>query len=443
MYLAAPLVLILALSSPLFSWSEHTMMSHRVFVGLPEFAGNATVSAKSLKAFLVEEQKGIEELLNKQEQWSRGNMPSYAPRPDTLAFQAGKGNDDIVERFFRAIRINPGVKVRLYVDLLPGESRGPRPLISPDKLTTLTNHEFMKATEYAELREGERVSTLMVLASSNNEPDYGFDLGLFEDNGTAFGAVYGFGKQTFGNPNLEYSSQAPFHMGFYHEPGIVFFFAPFLKRTYPEYRIHLFRTLAEYAFKNGQDYWGWRFMGWGMHYLGDLSMPYHSSPLPGISAFSMIWTNLKAMIGFPKSKDDAIQLVSNRHTVMEKFQAVELRRAYTESITDHPFLKALGNPAGMVDYRDDFPRNVTAKESVVNAEILDEAIEKYMPPKTVSDPSFEVSGSPELETIVSLTEREMGAKAVEGMRQTIADLFKSYGMHLRSYMKAILESSRK
>ena len=42
------------------------------------------------------------------------------------------------------------------------------------------------------------------------------DIGLFADNGTDFGQGYGFGIQPFGNPNLEYSSQAPFHMGFYH-----------------------------------------------------------------------------------------------------------------------------------------------------------------------------------------------------------------------------------
>jgi hypothetical protein len=61
-------------------------------------------------------------------------------------------------------------------------------------------------------------------------------------------------------------------------------------------------------------------MGWGMHYLGDVSMPYHSKPLPGVSTLRMIWINLKAILGFPKSRGNAVQLVSNKHTVYEEFQ---------------------------------------------------------------------------------------------------------------------------
>ncbi len=435
------LILTLFPSVPLYSWSEHTLMSHRALYDLPEIKNRDPVTAKTLVSFLVEEEEGIEKLLEAQEQWARDNISNYAPRPDELAFRAGEGTEDIVERFLHAIRLHPEASMRLYVDLLPGETAGARPLIEPGELATLEHYDFMKHATYVELREGEKVSPLMVLCSANNEPDYGFDVGLFENNNTPFGAKYGFGDQPFGNPNLEYSSQAPFHMGFYHEPGIVFLLGPFLKRTYPEYRIHLFKTLSEYALGSGQDYWGWRFMGWGMHYLGDLSMPYHASPLPGVSASGMIRIHMKAMLGFPESRDHAVQLVSNRHTVMERFQGHILRNAYDENDYEHPFMQALSNPVELIPYRNDFPRNVVAKESAGRADFIDRKIEKYMPAKFVSDPEFEVSGTRELSDIVRITKDEKGKESVEKLTLEIAEMFRSYRMHMKSYLHAILDSS--
>ncbi len=441
--LLSAMIIPLCFSSPAYSWSDHTLMSHGALSGAAEIGSEMPVAASSLKDFLIKEQKGLEELLDSQEKWARTNIAGYAPRPDDLAFRAGKGADDIVERFLKAIRINPNTKMRLYVDLLPGESTAGRPVVKPGELTTFNNYEFMEQTVYVELRQGEMVSPLMVLCSANNEPDYGFDLGLFEDNNTPFGAVYGFGIQPFGNPNLEYSSQAPFHMGFYHEAGLVFMAGPFLKQTYPEYRIHLFKTLSEYAFKSGRNYWGWRFMGWGMHYLGDLSMPYHASVLPGVSALKMIWINLKAMLGFTQSRDNAVQLVSNRHTVMEEFQSLMLKKAYNGKERNHPFMKALASPIDMVPYSDDFAREVVAAESWGKGEVIDAVMEKYLPEKLISDPSFEASGSAELKKIIELTQAHKGEEGVDKMTGAIADIFSSYSMHMRSYMLHILKSSGK
>ena len=386
--LLSAMIIALCFSAPAYSWSDHTLMSYGALSGAAEIHTEMPVPARNLRTFLIKEQKGIEELLELQEKWARENIPDYAPRPDELAFRAGKDADDIVERFLKAIRINPNMKMRLYIDLLPGESTSGRRVIKPGELTTLNSYDFMEKTVYVELRQGEMVSPLMVLCSANNEPDYGFDLGLFEDNNTPFGAVYGFGIQPFGKPNLEYGSQAPFHMGFYHEAGIVFMAGPFLKQTYPEYRIHLFKTLSEYAFKSGQNYWGWRFMGWGMHYLGDLSMPYHASVLPGVSALKMIWINLKAMLGFTESRDNAVQLVSNRHTVMEEFQSLMLRKAYNERDKNHPFMLALADPIDMMPYNDDFAREVVASESWQKGEIIDAVMERFLPEKFIFDPSY-------------------------------------------------------
>ena len=63
---------------------------------------------------------------------------------------------------------------------------------------------------------------LAVLATAADEPDYGHDINLFSDNPGEAGQRYGFGTQPFGDPRFEFSSQAPFHMGFYHEAAVIY-----------------------------------------------------------------------------------------------------------------------------------------------------------------------------------------------------------------------------
>jgi len=422
---------------PALAWSEHPLLVYPVLSSLLELKGKDPIIAKNLAAFLMENEVELERMLSDYETWAQQNLTYYAPLPDELRFKATGNPDDIIQRFLYAIRLNPNVKLRLYLHLLPNEEVGDGITIDPRELTTLNDVSAMIHTTYVKIEEGELVSPLRVLCTANDEPDYGFDLGLFDDNNTPYGAMYGFGNQPFGDPNLEYGSQAPFHMGFYHEPKIVFFFGPFLKKTMPEFRISLFKALSEFAFSSGNDYWGYRFMGWGMHYLGDLSMPYHAAPLPGVSAFRMIWTNIKAMLGFPKSKNNAVQLVSNRHSVLEQFQWQQLRDAYIKDDDNHPMIAALHKPIEYVEYTSDFPVTIIAKESVARAKMVDKSLKKWMPHQLVSVPEFETPGSPELNRIIDLTREEKGEEAVENMTLLIADIFRSYSMHIRSFYSSI------
>lgn len=421
------------------AWSEHPLLAYPVLKTMPEVVNAPEAEVKSLLTFLIEHEQGLAAVLAGQESWARQNIEAYAPRPDNLAFVATGNADDILQRFFKAIRINPNVKMALYHHLPPGVDGGGRQPISPYELTTLDKLTEMLRTTYLKLNEGEMIAPILVLASANNEPDYGFDLGLFEDNNTWWGKIYGFGEQTFGNPNLEYGTQAPFHMGFYHQPGIVFAAAPFLRRTFVEYRINLYQTLSEYAFSVGHHYWGYRFMGWAMHYIADLSMPYHASVLPGVSGLRMIWINLKAMIGFPKSRDNAVQLVSNRHTVYEQFQWLVLRQAFEEGNKEHPFLVALKNPVEPIAFATDFPRNVVAREAYKKGRETSRAMRRSFPRKLVSDPAFEAGGSAELDNLLELMEAEKGPEAIDRMTMLIAERFNAYSMHTRSFVSYMFD----
>lgn len=432
-------LIISVILTPLESkaWSEHPLLAYPVLSSIPDLTNRNPVEVQSLKSFLIKEEKGLADFLKKYEEWAKINLPNYAPLPQGLEFKNTGNEDDVVYRFLTALRLNPNIKLKLYLHLLPNQQVNGRNTIAPSELTTLIDVSSLSHTNYVEIHEGELVAPLDVLCTANDEPDYGFDLGLFEDNGTEYGKTYGFGVQPFGDPKLEYGSQAPFHMGFYHEAKLVYAFGPFLKKTYPEYRISLFKALAEYAFATGNDYWGWRFMGWGMHYLGDLSMPYHTAPLPGTSAARMIWINLKAILGFPKSKNDAVQLVSNKHSVLEQYQWLAMREAYNNYDTN-PLIEALRAQPTITPYSDDFARNVVSQISVDRSRKVDKALKTYCPPLLVKDPSFEASKSKELEILIEQINSYSGANGVEQLNALLTEMLQTYSMSLRSYYNAII-----
>ncbi len=421
------------------AWSEHPMLVYPALKNHPAWHNQAGVKAKSLQSFLIDVEKELEKFLEEQEIWSRNNLPNYAPCPDVLKFKTSGNPDDILKRFYRAIRVNPDIKVPLYLHLLPNMDTKGRKVAPPSSITTLKDVSSMEHTTYTWLKEGEEVLPFEILWTASDEPDYGFDLGLFEDNNTEYGQQYGFGNQPFGNPNLEYSSQAPFHMGFFHEAGILYKFGPFLKQTYINYRIFLYKALSEFAFKHNQPYWGWRFMGWGMHYVGDVSMPYHMKPLPGVSTSRMLWINAKAIMGAARARDKAVQLVSNRHTVFEEFQVQVLRKTLQENDTEHPFLVALQNPVPMIPFSYDFLINIAANESADKSKEVDKALKKSMPHRMVSDPAIEVSDLPELPRLTEVVREEKGDEEITALTQVIARRMRSFSMHIWSYMDSILE----
>lgn len=52
------------------------------------------------------------------------------------------------------------------------------------------------------------------------------------------------------------------------------------------YRAALYARLAEGAFQSGHPYWGYRFLAWSIHYVQDMTQPWHTVFLPSISFLS-------------------------------------------------------------------------------------------------------------------------------------------------------------
>jgi hypothetical protein len=225
-----------------------------------------------------------------------------------------------------------------------------------------------------------------VLASAADEPDYGHDINLFSDNPGNVGALYGFGPQPFGDARFQYSSQAPFHMGFFHESAVVYAAAGFLERSWPDWRAYQYMGLARLAFASGHPYWGYRFLGWGLHHIQDLTQPYHAKPLPGVDLASLLLLEGKALAGFAADKQASIERVATRHMEVEKYQSTWLRRLLRAG-QPHPMLAAYVDVAqdkSYPPYSVDYLREVVSAEAVNDSAAFDEAIGQWLETTPVS-----------------------------------------------------------
>jgi hypothetical protein len=458
---AALSALLVACAIPALAWSGHALDTWAALKDVPELARAAPVRVEPLESFLASQAAALEQVLDAEEAWSRAHVPSYPPRPDALRFVAAGAQtpEELRRRFVAALRIAPDARLALFLKRVSPEDGEGRPALMRSRVSTLADDDGEDAggeSPFVALREGEMVPPLAVVATASDEPDYGLDIGVWEDNGTAYGRVYGFGRQPFGNPALTFGTQAPFHMGFYYESPIIYFAAGFLKRTYPEYRIHLYRTLALHALRTGHDYWGWRFAGWAMHYVQDLTQPYHARVLPGVSTVRMLWINALDMAGWPEAKKRAITLVSNRHLALENFQRTAVFAEQRDPADDGPLLRALagrddrGPPVAsngsaasgaQPGFGENDPREVVARRAAQAADALDGAVAAALPSRYVSDPDFEF-GVDARGIDLEARLRETAPAARDAMIHALAPSMREFGTYTREFARTMLRAGR-
>ncbi len=356
---------------PVWAWDNHALGTVIALSQMKEVVEAPQVTVETLENFLKAEQKSLQNVLRAEEEWARKSVPSYPPRPNNLAFNLSDEPKTLRSNFIKAIRINPEMKLTLFLQEIPGKKFTKGVFFSPAQVTTMPNSLRPTENRFLVLQPGDRVSALNVIASASDEPDYGLDIGLWSDSKTLAGNQYHFGNQPFGNPTVEFASQAPFHMGFYHEPGIVFKAAPYLAHTLPEYRIHLFFTLARYAFQSGHPYWGWRFAGWGAHYIQDLTQPFHATVFPGQNTMKTLLYGILDLIGIHGPKNRMVQQVTDEHFAIEHYEYEVLLDILTHSKTSDPVFIAMKNhtrDAKSPLYAPGFVRKVLSAQSYGLAE---------------------------------------------------------------------------
>jgi len=213
-------------------------------------------------------------------------------------------------------------------------------VLSPEEISPDAPHDPSRAGPpggiYVQTRQAEAIQAREILCTFSDEPDWGMDQDLFSV------AQYGYGSCPFG-PGHGPSSQAPFHMAFLHENPLVMALRPSLGRSFMGERIQLFFALAGLAIESGVDYWGWRFAAWAMHYLQDITQPYHARPFPA--------ARLPLLIRFilhPNPRRFAAKnenYLKNRHILFESAVHFLLNEAVKKR-ADHPFLRALAGKIG-------------------------------------------------------------------------------------------------
>jgi len=412
-------------SSAVFSWTNHFLGTYYSLSAMPEMNRLKPVKVESIETFLKQEADNLTAVLEAEEEYARKNLSNYPKRPDSLKFDP-KDTKNLRKNFLRALRLNPTIELALFIQELPGK-KSARPL-NFKKVTIFDDDLWITRYTFTALSEGGTASPVSVAASAADEPDYGHDINLYQDNPSDFGKEFNFGNQPFGSTKYIYGSQAPFHMGFYHEAGIINLAAGFISRTLPEYRIHLYQTLAKFAFERGHDYWGFRFMGWAMHYLGDLTQPYHSTVFPGKSAGGMLWINMKSAAGFKSSYDEAVERLGDRHTAIEHYQYSAMEKAIIKNPSS-PLLssyKILENDSKFPAYDELYPRSVIAKESNERANTLDELIDKSAEVMKFKSPDYDPPDFKE----------DDSTKAID---KFLLEMFSSFGSHMRNFAKSVMK----
>ncbi|HEY1127861.1 MAG TPA: hypothetical protein VGF12_00525 [Roseateles sp.] len=441
--------LALALSAlllPAFAqaWGNHTPMCYRAFERMPEVANVAPVRAESLVDFLRDQDAAIARMLDAQEAWAREHLKQHAPRPESLRFLADAGRSDADRRaaFLRALRLSPQSRLALYLQPDPRDSASTRPAIDAN-LVTAVKPGAGATQRFVALQPGEAVPALAVLASACDEPDYGQDLNLFDDNpGHPQNPSYGFGQQPFGNPAVAIGSQAPFHMGFFHQGAIFNTLAPSFARTFTELRVQQYGGLAQLAWETGHAYWGWRFAGMALHHVEDLTQPYHASAAPGATLGRMMWVNLKAQLGAPADRQGLVVLQGNRHFVLEDFQTRWIMDSARQR-RDGPLELALRDATRDARYpawSAGYVRDTVAAEAFQAGPATDAAVVVGAPARFVTDPHLDFAAN-EARFGPELAHDLQGQRDV--LHGAVAELLGHFGAHSRNALRGLLKQAGK
>lgn len=411
------------------AWSNHTVGSYLALQALPQLRDAPEVEVEALEPFLVQEHAGLVVLLERQEQFAREHFAHYPPRPDELKLGEPPG-DNPRQAFLQALRLNPKIHLALAIQPMAGQDQPRRQHLAADQVMVEQTLSPWNTQRFIALAPAERVAPLAVLASAADEPDYGHDINLFSDNPGDVGARYGFGPQPFGDARFQYSSQAPFHMGFFHENPVVYAAAPFLQRNWPHWRAYQFLDLARFAFAKGHPYWGYRFLGWGLHYIQDLTQPYHATALPGVDLADMLLMESKALAGYDADKKAAIERAATRHTEVEKYQFNWLHGLLLAG-QPHPILAAYADTerdASYPPYSVDYPREVISAESSAQAAAFDEAIGQWLQTPAANQ-SFSAGNA--------LAREPHEHAALNGQ---LLQLIRNLGAHSRNFVRAGIQA---
>ena len=437
-----------------FAWSDHTITTYYTLKNVSSQSLQNAIPAETLENFLIDMKKNhpgaLKASLEVTENWAMKRWTHFHTIPQNIFYDETKGSDsERIIHFLNGIRVNPHVFVFPYLRDLPAsyvlahaESAKLWNTSNEIAYTKVTLPSILSGVvpglRYFSLNSSQLVPALAVLATAADEPDLGLDISLFENNNSEFGKYYQFGNQPFGDERVSFASAAPFHYGAYHEWSLFYALAPQTKECYAMYRIKMYRELARVAFSSGHIYWGWRFLGMGLHYIQDLTQPYHAKFFPGYNTLMEISYYGFSMLNVKKPLENSINLVANRHFLFEDFvyrmlQNSQLKEsAQLQSALASPSNNELNN----LEYNDDFPQQVISFRSNSLADNLSSTIEENFPSHYVNDPSYLYSDK---EVNILEVFKNLDITKQHNILNMMKPILENTGIYTRAYLQEFLK----
>ncbi len=360
------------------AWALHYLVTDQALSTYSDqdFLGSK-VRVEPLGEFLKEQAKPLELLFAEYYNWlSKKGSLRFLPQKFPPA-------DPSVSNFLKAARLSPQSQFFYVQGPVRAPSQSAKRLYRLNELAPKEKEEKNVLVTF-EAVSGD-VPARSVLTTYSDEPDWMIDYGLWDH------PEFGYGKRPFGSPS-DPGNGAAFHMQFSHEGFLNRKVMPEILTDLSNERIGLFQRLSRLAFRTQHPYWGARFAAWSLHYLQDLSQPYHSSAAP----FAGVWFLLKAAL-FPSRHQmiaDATQLLANRHYLYEDFVKMilqESNRGLSEQAK--PIIASLRNSTG--DLSPPFAQGTitefvdhVGKTAAQSAQKLDVAVVKTYGPHMTEDPSY-------------------------------------------------------
>ncbi len=296
------------------SWNSHSIITRFALADFKYL--HAPVQITPLEDFLSEAQKAVKMTM----QWHRGLIAKRTGSSYLL------GSDLKIldwSDFLRSAWLNPRAELHYVIAHSPGDSAY-NTGHNPSRLGPPGN-------SYSDINIGDQARIKEILSVYSDEPDWGMDQDL------ANVKDYFYGDLPLGRLKGP-SSQAHFHMCFIGDGHILGLFAKKIKISFMEERVRLFMALSRIAFNHNAPYWGWRFAAWAIHYLQDLTQPYHARLFPAPLALFIK--------RFLKDPDPGAfiqrnsNILTNRHHLVEAAVHYLLNQQYKAGETG-PWQKAL------------------------------------------------------------------------------------------------------
>lgn len=435
------ILFLLFFTQQIFAWEDHALLTRQVLNDWRAHDQSMAVyldkkvKVESLKSFLEATRSSLPLKLMEIEHWAQNNEKGYQAIPGKLVYQptSAECSADLDLCFRKSIRIN--------LDL-------PLPAIVYDPEHTYAHQNgFVSVNSAREImpayipltfnvkdftlagKEG-LLSVADIISTASMQADFGMDTFLYEDSQTAFGKIYGFGTQPMGNPGYAFHSQMMFHMSGFHEDARIAAAIPRLNENYPEYRAYLYLQLSHFAAENKHPYWAAVFMGWGLHYIQDMTQPYHHRLSYGLNTDVVIQalSEMAKKNYLPYFQLQTVQ--ANRHMILENLTEyiASTPGAYRKIIHDSLVDRAVDPGLPACDVSTQYLRRQMSKDSPLDYQML---LQTTLPFNYVNSPQFKVE---EL-SYENLFNKEMSLTQKQGFSEAVAKSLALYGAYTRACVK--------